>query len=82
MISNIRYNKCYQCYNKKKFKESQIQSTSNITEYYSSNKESTIQNPGYIDPEKHGSNIRIFSINPRGFGPDKYEKIVMLKQSK
>ena len=42
VILNIRYNKCYQYYNKKKFKESQIQLTSNITEYYSSNKESTI----------------------------------------
>ena len=38
-----------------------------------------MNNPGYVDPQKHKNIIRIFSMNPRGFGDDTQEKIVMLK---
>ena len=31
---------------------------------------------------KHENSIRLFCVNPRGFGPDTHEKIMMLKQSK
>ena len=84
VISNIRYVKCYKCYNEARYKENQEHLIRNIDEYFSHNnvKESVINNAGYVDPIKYENNIRLFCVNPRGFSPDTYEKIMMLKQSK
>jgi len=35
-----------------------------------------------VDPEKYIQNIRLLSVNPRGFRPDISEKITILKRSK
>ena len=40
-----------------------------------------ISNLGYVDLVKHDQNIRLLTLNPRGFRPDNQEKILMLKWS-
>ena len=81
IIVNKRHNKCYKCHNKTKQSKILAQS-SNINKYFKNNKEVRMNNPRYVDLQKHNNIIRIFSVNPRGFGDDTQEKIVMLKQSK
>jgi len=39
-----------------------------------------IQNSGRVDSIKQSEVMRLFYINPRGFGPEKCEKIEMLKK--
>ena len=37
-----------------------------------------MKNEGWIDSQKHDINVRILSMNPRGFGPHQEEKVVMM----
>ena len=80
----MRHAKCHKCYNEERHKENQENLINNIDECYSRNneKDSAINNVGCVDPMKHENNIRLFCVNPRGFGPDAHEKTMMLKQSK
>ena len=46
----------------------------------SKRKASNITNKGQIVIDKNENDFRIFSINPNGFGPDKVEKMELLKK--
>ena len=40
-----------------------------------------LKNQGFIDSQKYNDCMRILAVNPRGFGPDKEEKVNMLKKA-
>ena len=83
VIANKKHEKCFRCYNETKTKKSKTPNIS--TEYFTSTKEQSqhkIKHKGYIDAKKQEGVIRIFYTNPNGFGPDNFEKIQMLLQSK
>ena len=80
----MRHAKCHKYHNEERHEENQGHLINNIDEHCSCNneKDSAINNAGCVDPMKHENNIRFFCVNPRGFGPDAHEKIMMLKQNK
>ena len=83
VITNKKHKKCSRCYEETKTKTS---ITPKIpTEYFTSTNEQSqhqIKHRGYIDAKKQEGVIRLFCTNPNGFGPDNFEKIQMLLQSK
>ena len=83
VVSNIKHNLCNKCYQKRKEKNRDIERSSTISEYFTQNNDNErgIRNLGYVDPVKYDRNVRLLTLNPRGFGPDNQEKIIMLKNS-
>ena len=83
VVSNIKHNLCNKCYQKRKEKNRDIERSSIISEYFTRNNDNErgIRNLGYVDPVKYDRNVRLLTLNPRGFGPDNQEKIIMLKNS-
>ena len=84
VVSNVRHTMCKKCYYKKVEDRYNKEEISTVEEYFvtQKNNNTSIKHLGYVEPVKYKNNIRILSLNPRGFGPDNMEKIVMLKESK
>ena len=84
VISNIKHKMCNKCYYEQKENNMENNRVNNIREYFvnNNNEERVIRNLGYVDQIKYKQNIRLLTLNPRGFGPDTQEKISMLKISK
>ena len=84
IVSNIKNKLCNKCYYERKEKNRNVEKFSTIEEYFVRNNDNEIgiRNLGYVDPVKYDQNVRLLTLNPRGFGPDNQEKIVMLKSSK
>ena len=81
-VLNTRHSLCNKYYNKKQERKEQNEKSESIKNYFIPTLKSNIKNIGYVDPVKYNQNIRLLSLNPRGFGPDSNEKIAMLKLSK
>ena len=81
-VLNMRHSLCNKCYSKKQERKEQNEKSESIKNFFILTLNSTIKNIGYVDPVKYNQNIRLLSLNPRGFGPDSTEKIAMLKLSK
>jgi len=84
IIANIRHKKYLKYYQERKNNNDIEKEANTIEEFFVRDKgeEIRIKNLGYIDLRKYTHNIRLFYMNPRGFGPDIYEKLVMLKKNK
>ena len=84
MVANIQHTKCFRCYIESKYNNKKEKKKTNIEEFFVRHNDDNeyIKQLGYVDPVKYAQNIRLLSVNPRGFGPDTIEKITMLKRSK
>ena len=81
-VANMKHAFCIKCYEERNNREEQRESRENITNFFIPTNNNMMKNLGYVDPIKHDRNIRLLSLNPRGFGPDSIEKIAMLQMSK
>ena len=81
-VANMKHSFCVKCYQDKRNRKEQRESRENIKKIFTPKNNNAIKNLGHVDPIKHDKNIRLLSLNPRGFGPDAIEKIAMLQMSK
>ena len=81
-VANMKHAFCIKCYKERNNRKEQRESRENITNFFIPTNNNMTKNLGHVDPIKHDRNIRLLSLNPRGFGPDSIEKIAMLQMSK
>ena len=82
-LVNKTHNMCKRCYEQKEINR-RTNNANEVERYFirNNNANTSIRNPGYVDSCKNPKVVRMCYLNPNGFGPDTYEKIQMLIQSK
>jgi len=61
--------------------QNQINTIENEYSYGINKRNHSLINQGYVDSTKHQDCIRFLFLNPRGFGPDKEEKVEMMLEA-